>query len=123
MGGALTPPLDLSRPLWQIWVIEGLEGGRVAMLTKLHHSLVDGIRGLQIQPVMYDLTPDAPMFRPGREADAGTDGPGPLALLGGAAVRLAGLPCALRTARHLARARVSWPSRRRVGRQPAWRCR
>lgn len=58
-----TPALDLDRPPWEVWLLEGLEGGRVAVYTKLHHSLVDGVRGREVQEVMYDVTPDAAQAR------------------------------------------------------------
>jgi WS/DGAT/MGAT family acyltransferase len=105
VGDLLGLPLDLTRPPWSIWVIEGLAGGRVAVLTRMHHSAVDGIRGLEIQAATYDLGADAPMARPGAIAGAGTEVPGTLALLGGAAVDLARMPVrAARTTGHLARA-------------------
>ena len=98
-----TPPLDLDRPLWQIWVIEGLEGGRAAMLVKLHHSLVDGIRGREIQQVMYDLAPDAPFARDGDPPSYDDAGPSRWRMLAETAGYLLDAPLRLaRTARHLA---------------------
>ena len=103
-GDLYEPPMDLSGPLWEGWVIEGLEGGRVALLTRLHHAAVDGVRGLEIQAATSDLDPAAPFARPGGIRGAGEDAPDGLQLLAGAAVRLAGTPVRLvRTASHLAR--------------------
>ncbi len=104
LAGALFSPLiDRTRPLWEIWVIEGLERGRIAVLARVHHAAVDGVRGLQIQAATYDIEPDAPIVRPGGAPGAGAEMPGTLTLLGGAAVRLAGAPArALRTGAHLA---------------------
>ncbi len=53
-------PLDRSRPLWDIWLIDGLEGGRVAMLEMLHHSMADGLAGVELATVLLDLEPRAP---------------------------------------------------------------
>jgi diacylglycerol O-acyltransferase / wax synthase len=49
--------LDRSKPLWESWLIEGLEGNRFALITKTHHSLIDGIAGVDLAQVLFDLTP------------------------------------------------------------------
>lgn len=51
--------LDRSKPLWEMWLVEGLSGDRFALLSKTHHALVDGISGVDIVSVLFDLTPDA----------------------------------------------------------------
>ena len=51
--------LDRSRPLWEAWFLEGIEGGRWAILSKVHHAVVDGIGGTDLMTVMFDLGPDA----------------------------------------------------------------
>jgi diacylglycerol O-acyltransferase / wax synthase len=52
--------LDRSKPLWEMWLIEGLEEDRVALITKTHHSLIDGIAGVDLATVLFDLSPDPP---------------------------------------------------------------
>lgn len=51
----LSWPLCRSRPLWELWIIEGLRGGRVAILEKLHHSVADGLGGVELALVLLDL--------------------------------------------------------------------
>ncbi|HEV2980114.1 MAG TPA: wax ester/triacylglycerol synthase family O-acyltransferase, partial [Solirubrobacteraceae bacterium] len=55
--------LDRSKPLWEMWLIEGLEDDRFALITKTHHSLVDGIAGVDLATVLFDLSPDPPPIR------------------------------------------------------------
>src|SRR3954447_14794595 len=57
-GRLFAQPLDRSKPLWEIWLVEGLEGGRFALLSKTHHALVDGVSGVDIMTVLFDTAPD-----------------------------------------------------------------
>jgi diacylglycerol O-acyltransferase / wax synthase len=64
-GRAFSQQLDRNKPLWELWLVEGLEGGRFAILAKTHHALVDGISGVDITTVLFDVTPDpAPIPAP-----------------------------------------------------------
>lgn len=104
-GDLLERPIDLSGPPWEMWVIEGLSGGRTALLIRLHHSAADGLRGLELQAGALDPSPAAPGVRPGGFPGAGPGIPGSLRLLAGAAAQLATAPVRLtQTGAHLARA-------------------
>jgi diacylglycerol O-acyltransferase / wax synthase len=57
-GRAFSQQLDRNKPLWELWLVEGLEDGRFAILGKTHHALVDGISGVDITTVLFDVTAD-----------------------------------------------------------------
>src|SRR3954462_1897205 len=62
-GRVFSQRLDRDKPLWEMWVVEGLDGGdRFAGLSKTHHALVDGVSGIDIMSVLFDTKPepDAP---------------------------------------------------------------
>jgi WS/DGAT/MGAT family acyltransferase len=52
-GRVFSQQLDRDKPLWEIWLVDGLEGDRFAMLSKTHHSLVDGVSGVDIMSVLF----------------------------------------------------------------------
>ena len=58
--------LDRKRPMWETWVVEGLEGDRFAFISKIHHCMVDGISGVDIMQLLMSTTPDAPLPTPPR---------------------------------------------------------
>ncbi len=49
-------PLDRRRPLWEFHVVEGVEGGRLALIPKVHHSIIDGVSGAQVMAAFFDLS-------------------------------------------------------------------
>jgi diacylglycerol O-acyltransferase / wax synthase len=57
-GRVFSQALDRSRPLWEVWLVEGLSEGRFAVLSKTHHALVDGISGVDIATVLFDTSPE-----------------------------------------------------------------
>jgi diacylglycerol O-acyltransferase / wax synthase len=59
MGRLMSLQLDRERPLWEVWLVEGLEGERWALVFKVHHCMVDGIAGVELLTVMLDLEVDS----------------------------------------------------------------
>jgi WS/DGAT/MGAT family acyltransferase len=58
-GRVLGQRLDMAKPLWEVWLVEGLEDGRWAIISKVHHCMVDGVAGTDLMQVLFDLDPEA----------------------------------------------------------------
>ena len=56
-GRIFSQRLDRSKPLWEVWLAQGVEGDRFALISKTHHALVDGVSGVDIATVLFDLAP------------------------------------------------------------------
>ena len=65
VGRIMSQPLDHDRPLWENWAVEGLSDGRWALVSKVHHSMVDGIAGTDLLTAFFGSSPH----------DAGTENP------------------------------------------------
>ena len=100
MGRLMAVELDRHRPLWEVWMVEGLADGRWALISKVHHCMVDGVSGTDL--MVAAARPD-PAAAPARPPDAWAPGPEP----SGAAA------CRRRPARAAAHARGTAPRRRR----------
>jgi WS/DGAT/MGAT family acyltransferase len=85
--------LDRARPLWEIWVVEGLEEDRFALVSKVHHCMIDGVSGVDLMKILMRLTPDREI----PEAPAYVPRPAPdgIELLRDELLRQASLPLAL----------------------------
>nr|MDQ5807923.1 wax ester/triacylglycerol synthase family O-acyltransferase [Actinomycetota bacterium] len=80
-------PLDRARPLWELYLIEGLESGHQALLSKIHHAVIDGMSGAEIMGVLLDLSPEGRTIEAPAEGDGSGDGngdgaPGTVEMLG-----------------------------------------
>lgn len=96
-GRVMSQKLDEHKPLWEMWFVEGLSGGRFALITKVHHSMVDGVSGVELIGLLMDPAIEADARR--IEEGSATappwlprPAPGPLGLLIDEAARRAALP-------------------------------
>jgi WS/DGAT/MGAT family acyltransferase len=69
MGRIMAQPLDRSKPLWELWIIEGLEGDRFATILKTHHCMIDGVAGVDLVSRLFSVDPNtnipkAPAYHP-----------------------------------------------------------
>jgi WS/DGAT/MGAT family acyltransferase len=103
-GRVFSQQLDRDKPLWEIWLVDRVEGDRFALICKTHHALVDGISGVDIMTVLFDLDPDPPAREPGPPWTA-RPAPSRAALFADALVERAEEPG------HLVRRLVSHPDR------------
>lgn len=58
-GKLMTDVMDRSKPLWELYVVENLEGDRSAMIAKVHHCMVDGISGVDLIKIIFDISPES----------------------------------------------------------------
>jgi diacylglycerol O-acyltransferase / wax synthase len=58
VGDIASRPLDRSRPLWEVWIVEGLENGYTASVAKMHHCTIDGVSGANFMVHFFDLEPE-----------------------------------------------------------------
>ena len=75
----MSRPLDRKRPLWELYVIDGLKAGHTAVLTKIHHAVIDGMSGAEIMGLLLDLSPEGrrPDELPDPASVADPNGAGP----------------------------------------------
>ncbi len=91
-GRLFSQRLDRSKPLWEIWLVDRMAGGRFALIAKTHHALVDGISGVDITTVLFDVSPQ-PVAAAGRSAPwSPRPLPGSAKLLGEALLERATVP-------------------------------
>ncbi len=77
MGRLASQQLDRAKPLWEMWIVEGLSDDRFALISKTHHSMIDGISGVDLMTVLLNLAPndeveEPPPYEP-RPAPNGTE--------------------------------------------------
>ena len=114
VGRLLSRPLDHSRPLWELYLIEGLADDRAALFVKTHHAAVDGIAAFNLVAATTDLEKDAPPPPPPDTPWEPDAAPSDLALVAGATANLARQPLrAMKAARRITRTTLN--ARRRHG--------
>jgi diacylglycerol O-acyltransferase / wax synthase len=106
-GRLFSQRLDRSKPLWEIWLVQSMAGGRFALIAKTHHALVDGISGVDITTVLFDTAPEPTPSSGGWAGQSWSAKPlpGPAKLLGEALMERSTVPAEMaRGARALLRA-------------------
>ena len=68
-GEKLTECLDRNKPLWELYIINNFEGGKSAMIAKVHHCMVDGISGVDLMKILFDISPEPQPAPPKPEAE------------------------------------------------------
>jgi diacylglycerol O-acyltransferase len=91
MARVMSQRLDRHYPLWEYWLVEGLSEGRWALISKVHHAMVDGVSGTDLYRVIFDLSPEPPSLLPADDPPVPAEPTG-LLLLTGAAADLATRP-------------------------------
>jgi diacylglycerol O-acyltransferase / wax synthase len=91
VADVLSRPLDRTRPLWEIHVLEGLQGDLVAGVNKIHHSVIDGVAGVELTANLMDLAPQGPPTPPPAEDWQADPWPSAAALAGEGLRRLTSL--------------------------------
>jgi WS/DGAT/MGAT family acyltransferase len=81
--------LDRSKPLWEMWLIEGLDDGSFGLLTKAHHAMIDGIAGVDLATVLFDLGPEPTPVDEDLDPWVPEPDPNPVELLGAGAAGMA----------------------------------
>jgi diacylglycerol O-acyltransferase / wax synthase len=100
-------PLDRRRPLWELWVVEGLEHGYVAVIAKMHHAAIDGVLGVDLMTEIFDLEQHPPPKSPPEHVPAPERVPSDAELLVGAMTSIARQPLrAYRAVRNATRSAV-----------------
>lgn len=84
VGRIASRPLDRRRPLWELWVIHGLENGRIGIVLKVHHAVVDGIAALGVLERLFTTDPGTEPDEPKAKRPRPRPAPTPLDLLGSA---------------------------------------
>ncbi|MFN2590661.1 MAG: wax ester/triacylglycerol synthase family O-acyltransferase, partial [Actinomycetota bacterium] len=107
VGQTAGTPLDRSRPLWEMWVMEGVTENRVAVVTKVHHSTMDGTTGADLMVHLLDLTPEIAPTAPPAEPFVGEPRPSDVRLLAGGLLHQARAP--VRVARQLVKTAAQIP--------------
>jgi diacylglycerol O-acyltransferase len=103
-GRLFSQRLDRSKPLWEIWLVQSMSGGRFALVAKTHHALVDGISGVDITTVLFDTAPE-PVPTAAASPWSAKPLPGQAKLLGEALIERSTVPAEMaRGARALLRA-------------------